>query len=55
MRLKGEDLVLELADGAGLLEAKALCGLFETANHGRRSTEEDLDIVGGLGEPFLQD
>lgn len=55
MRLKGKDLVLELADGASLLEAKALCGLLETANHGRRSTEEDLDIVGGLGEPFLQD
>lgn len=52
-RLESKDLVLELADGTGLFEAEALGGLFETANHGRRTAEQDLDVIGGLGEEFL--
>ena len=51
--LEGKDLVLELADGASLLVAEALCGLLKAANHGRRTTEEDLDIVGRGRKPFL--
>jgi hypothetical protein len=46
--LEGKNLVNELADRAGLLEAKALSRL-----HGRRTTEKNLDIVGGLGQVFL--
>lgn len=52
--LEGKDLVLELADGTGLLEAKALGGLLQAADHGGRSAHQDLDIVGGLGQPFLR-
>lgn len=52
-RLKGKDLVLELADGTGLLVAEALGGLLEAADHRGRTAEENLDVVGGLGEPFL--
>jgi hypothetical protein len=51
--LEGKNLVNELADRTGLLEAKALSGLLETANHGRRTTEKNLDIVGGLGQVFV--
>lgn len=51
--LEGKDLVLQLADGASLLVAHALRGLLEAADHGRRTAQEDLDIVGGLGEPVL--
>jgi len=51
--LEGKNLVNELADRAGLLEAKALGGLLKTANHGRRTTEKNLDIVGRLGQVFL--
>lgn len=51
--LESKDLVNKLADGAGFLEAKALSGLLETANHRRRATEKNLDIVGRLGEVFL--
>lgn len=51
--LEGKDLVNKLADRSGLLEAKALSGLLETANHGRRTTEKNLDIVGRLGQVFL--
>lgn len=52
--LEGEDLVLELADGASLLEAETLGGLLQSTNHRRRAAEENLDIRGGLGEPFLK-
>lgn len=52
--LEGKDLVLQLADGTGLLEAKALGGLLQAADHGGRSAHQDLDIVGGLGQPFLR-
>lgn len=51
--LKGKHLVLELADGAGLLEADRLGGLLEGADHGRGAAEQNLDVVGGLGKPFL--
>jgi hypothetical protein len=51
--LESKNLVNKLADGAGFLEAKALSSLLETANHGRRSTEKDLDIVSGLGQVFV--
>jgi hypothetical protein len=46
-------LVFKLADGTGLLEAKALGGLLQAANHRGRTANENLDVVGGLGEPFL--
>ncbi len=52
--LKSKDLVLELADGARLLESQCLGGLLQAADHGRGAAEQDLDIGGGLGEPFLQ-
>lgn len=52
--LKGKDLVLELAHGPSLPETKAFGGLLETANHGRRAADQDLDIIGGFGEPFLE-
>lgn len=55
MSLKGKDLIHELADGAGLLEAKALGGLLQAANHGRGTAEENLDVVGRLGKPLLGD
>jgi len=54
LRLESKHLVLELADRASLLEAEALGGLLETAHHGRGTAEQDLDIVGRLGKPFLQ-
>lgn len=50
---EGKNLINEFADRASLLEAKALSGLLETANHGRRTTKKNLDIVGGLGQVFL--
>jgi hypothetical protein len=50
--LESKDLILELADGAGLLEAKALGGLLQAANHGWRATEQDLDVGGRSREPF---
>lgn len=52
--LEGKDLVLELADGASLLEAETLGGLLQSTNHRRRAAEENLDIRGRLGEPFLK-
>lgn len=52
-RLKGKHLVLQLADGPGLLEAEALGGLLQPTHHGRRAAQQDLDVVGRLGEPFL--
>lgn len=52
--LEGKDLVNELADRTGLLEAKALCCLLETANHGRRTAQKNLDIIGRLGKIFLE-
>ncbi len=53
-RLEGKDLVFEFADGAGLLEAKALGCFLKATDHGGRAAEQDLDIVGGLGQPFLR-
>ncbi len=52
--LEGKDLVFKLADRSRLLVAEALGGLLETANHRRRPADQDLDVVGGLGQPFLQ-
>jgi hypothetical protein len=51
-RLEAENLVLELADGPGLGEAERLGGLLHGTNHGRRATDEDLD-VGGRGRETL--
>lgn len=53
--LEGKDLVLKLADGAGLLEAKALGGLLQATNHRRRTAEQDLDVVRRCRQPFLQE
>lgn len=52
--LEAEDLVLELADGAGLGVAERLGGLLHGADHGRGTTQHDLDIAGGGGETFLE-
>lgn len=51
--LESEDLVLELADRAGLLEAEGQGGLLECADHGGRAAKKELDIRGRLGEPLL--
>lgn len=51
--LESKDLVFELADRTSLVEAQALCGLLQAADHGRRTAEQDLDVVGWGGEPFL--
>lgn len=51
--LERKDLVLELAHGPGLLVADGLGGLLQTADHRGRAAEQDLDVVGGLGKPFL--
>lgn len=51
--LERENLVLELADGTGLLVSEALGGLLQATDHGGRTAEENLDIVGRLGKPFL--
>jgi hypothetical protein len=50
--LEAEDLVLELADGPGLGEAERLGGLLHGTDHGRRATDEDLD-VGSRGREAL--
>ncbi len=52
--LESKDLVLQLADGAGLGESQALGRLLEPTDHGGRAAEQDLDVIGGLGEPFLE-
>lgn len=51
--LESEDLVLEFAHGSRLLVTEGLGGLLQTADHGGRTAQENLDVVGGLGEPFL--
>jgi hypothetical protein len=51
--LKSENLVLELADGTSLGETQTLGSLLQAVNHRRGTTEEDLDIAGGLGEVLL--
>jgi hypothetical protein len=52
-RLEAEDLVLELADRTSLGVAESLGGLLHSADHGRRTAEEDLDVGGGGGEALL--
>ena len=52
-RLEAEDLVLELADRPGLGEAERLGGLLHGADHGRRATEENLNIGSGGGQTLL--
>ena len=46
-------MVREFASGSSLREAKALGSLLQTADHRRRSAQQDLDVVGRLREPFL--
>lgn len=53
MSLEAEDLVLELADGPGLVVAERLGGLLHGADHGWRAADEDLDVGSGAGEVFL--
>lgn len=53
IRLEAEDLVLKLADGAGLGVAKGLGGLLHGADHGRRTAKENLDVAGGGREALL--
>ena len=54
LSLERKDLVLKLADWAGLVVAEGLSCLLEAADHRGRTADEDLDVVGGLGEPFLE-
>ena len=51
--LKGKHLILELADWTRLVKAKGHNCLSQATDHGGRTTQEDLDIGTGLGEPFL--
>lgn len=51
--LESENLVLELANVTSLGEAETLSSLLQAVNHRRGTTEEDLDIAGGLGEVLL--
>lgn len=50
LHLEAEDLVVELADEAGLLVAQGLGSLLHSADHGRRAAEKDLDVVSRGGE-----
>lgn len=52
-RLEAEDLVLELADGAGLGVAERLGSLLHGADHRRRTAEKNLDIRSGSRKTFL--
>lgn len=52
--LEAEDLVLELADRTGLGVAEGLGSLLHGTDHGRRTAEEDLDVIGGGREALLQ-
>jgi hypothetical protein len=52
-RLEAEDLVLELADGSGLGKAERLGGLLHGTDHGRRATDEDLDVGSRSRETLL--
>lgn len=54
VRSETEHLVFELADGTSLGVAKRLGSLLHGADHGRRATHEDLDIVGRGRETFLK-
>lgn len=47
-------MVLELADGAGLGVAERLGGLLHGADHGRGTTQKDLDVAGGGRETLLE-
>lgn len=51
--LEAEDLVLQLADGARLGVSKSLGSLLHGADHGRRATEENLNIGSGGGQTLL--
>lgn len=54
MGLESKDLVTKLADRTCLGKAKGLGSLLDAANHRRRTAQEELDILGGLREPFLK-
>lgn len=51
--LEAEDLVLQLADRAGLGVAERLGGLLHSADHGRGTAQQNLDIRGGGRQTFL--
>lgn len=51
--LEAEDLVLELADRTGLSVAERFGGLLHSADHGRRTAQQNLDIGSGGGQTFL--
>lgn len=52
IRLEAEYLVLELADGPGLVVTEGLGGLLHGTDHGWRAADEDLDI-GSRARKFL--
>jgi len=51
--LEAENLVAELGNGLGRLEAKRGGGLLHSANHGWRTADEDLDVLCGAGATVL--
>ena len=52
--LEAEDLVLQLADRASLGVSNNLGSLLHGADHGGRTAHEDLGVVGGGREAFLE-
>jgi hypothetical protein len=51
--LEAEDLVIELGHWLGRLEAQRSGGFLHRADHGRRTTDENLHILCGSRGPFL--
>lgn len=51
--LEAEDLVLKLADRAGLGVTERLGSLLHRADHRRRTAEQNLDVAGRGRETFL--
>ena len=55
VKLKGKDLVGELAHWSRLLVAETLRGLLQSTDHGGGATEENLDVIGWCRHPFLKE
>lgn len=51
--LESKDLVVELADRAGLLVSESFGRLLHGSNHGGWSTEQDLNVISRGGEMLL--
>lgn len=53
MRLEAKHHVLKLADRPGLVVSQGLCGLLHSADHGRWTADQDLDILCRCREMLL--